>query len=130
MGIAQNLDILLDLAVAMRREPAVGFLFVSRGSHLEKLISRSEKTELDNVLFASEIDPNEIPDLYRQCSVGLISLDCRHTTNNIPGKFLSYMQSGMPVLANINAGNDLIKTIRSESVGEVSDLNNINDLMR
>jgi hypothetical protein len=40
-----------------------------------------------------------------------------HTT--YPGKFLTYMQSGLPVLANVNAGNDLAQMIRDEQVGQV-----------
>lgn len=50
-----------------------------------------------------------------------VALDPRHKSHNIPGKFLTYMQSGLPVLANINAGNDLAKIIRQENVGSVSE---------
>jgi len=64
------------------------------------------------VLFYDEIDPDEIPGLYAQCHVGIVALDPRHKTHNIPGKFLSYMQSGLPVLASINPGNDLVELIQ------------------
>ncbi|MDD2878988.1 MAG: hypothetical protein PHQ58_00995 [Rhodoferax sp.] len=47
----------------------------------------------------------------------MAALDPRHKTHNIPGKFLSYMQSGLPVLATINAGNDLADVIQTERVG-------------
>ena len=130
MGIAQNMDILLNLALEMRTEVDLGFLFIGRGSEFLRLVARSEEMKLDNVIFASEINSDEIPDLYRQCSAGMISLDPRHKTHNIPGKFLSYMQSGIPVLANINVGNDLIDLIRTERVGQVSDLNDTNNLLR
>ncbi|HWU76081.1 MAG TPA: glycosyltransferase WbuB, partial [Rhodanobacter sp.] len=40
--------------------------------------------------------------------------------HNIPGKFLTYMQSGLPVIASVNSGNDLIEMIRSADVGYVS----------
>jgi glycosyltransferase involved in cell wall biosynthesis len=76
---------------------------------------------LKNVLFQDEIHPDEIPGLYAQCQVGLVALDPRHKSHNIPGKFLTYMQSGLPVLANINAGNDLAGIIRHENVGRVSE---------
>jgi hypothetical protein len=48
-----------------------------------------------------------------------LALDPRHTTHNIPGKFLSYMQAGLPVLASINPGNDLAELIQREDVGRV-----------
>ena len=76
--------------------------------------------KLENVLFYDEIDPDEIPGLYSQCDAGLVSLDPRHRSHNIPGKFLSYMQAGLPVLAAVNDGNDIVHIIQSESVGYVS----------
>ena len=49
----------------------------------------------------------------------MISLDVRHKTHNIPGKFLSYMQAGLPVLASVNPGNDIVDLIESTNVGRV-----------
>ena len=45
-----------------------------------------------------------------------MALDPRHKTHNIPGKFLTYMQAGLPVLASINPGNDLMQLIEGEQV--------------
>jgi hypothetical protein len=59
------------------------------------------------------------PGLYAQCHAGIVALDPRHKTHNVPGKFLSYMQAGLPVLASINPGNDLIQMIEHERVGQV-----------
>ena len=39
------------------------------------------------------------------------------------------MQSGLPVLANVNAGNDLAAMIRSEQVGQVCESNQLNELL-
>ena len=49
-----------------------------------------------------------------------MALDPRHRTHNIPGKFLTYMQSGLPVLASVNAGNDLVGLIEQERVGRAA----------
>lgn len=119
MGVAQGMDILLDLAERLQSRDDVGFLFVGRGSDSQRLRDDARARGLSNVLFYDEIDPDEIPDLYAQCAVGLVALDARHKSHNIPGKFLTYMQSGLPVLANVNAGNDLAELIRTESVGQV-----------
>jgi glycosyltransferase involved in cell wall biosynthesis len=119
MGVAQGMDILLDLATQFLPRSDVGFLFVGRGSDVLRLRSEAQARGLSNVAFFDEIDPDEIPDLYAQCSVGLVALDARHKSHNIPGKFLTYMQSGLPVLANVNAGNDLADLIRTERVGQV-----------
>lgn len=128
MGVAQSLDIMLDLAEKLVNRSDVGFLFVGRGSEAGRLKQAAEARGLVNTLFLDEIDPDEIPDLYAQCAAGIVALDPRHKSHNIPGKFLTYMQSGLPVLANVNAGNDISDLIRSEQVGEVCESNRLDEL--
>lgn len=119
MGVAQGMDILLDLAERLHSRQDIGFLFVGRGSDAQRLRVEAKARGLDNVVFHEEIDPSEIPGLYKQCHVGIVALDPRHKTHNIPGKFLSYMQAGLPVLASINPGNDLAELIQRAGVGRV-----------
>ncbi len=119
MGVAQGMGILIDLAERLSDRQDIGFLFVGRGSDSKRLREEAKARGLDNVVFFDEVDPSEIPGLYAQCHVGIVALDPRHKTHNIPGKFVSYMQGGMPVLATINFGNDLVNIIESEGVGRV-----------
>lgn len=129
MGVAQGMDILLDLAEKLSSRSDIGFLFVGRGSDAQRLKNSARARDLANVLFFDEIHPDEIPDLYAQCSAGIVALDPRHKSHNIPGKFLTYMQCGLPVLANVNAGNDLVKMIRDRQVGQVCESNQLNELI-
>lgn len=129
MGVAQGMDILLDLAEKLNNRADIGFLFVGRGSDSTRLKKAVQLRQLDNVLFFEEITPDEIPNLYAQCDAGIVALDPRHKSHNIPGKFVTYMQSGLPVLANINAGNDLAHLIRDEGVGQVCETNQVDDLL-
>ncbi|PJJ96601.1 glycosyltransferase WbuB [Lysobacteraceae bacterium NML91-0213] len=117
MGVAQGMDCLVDLALRLRDREDVGFLFVGRGSEVPRLRRIVTEQGLENVMFVDEVDAHEIPGLLAQCHVGLIALDPRHTTHNIPGKLLTYLHAGLPVLARINAGNDLEDLIHSEGVG-------------
>lgn len=119
MGIAQGMDILIDLAVSLKHRQDIGFLFVGRGTEVERLQSYARKNSLDNILFYDEVDSKELPSLLAMCHVGLLALDPRHKSHNIPGKFLTYMQAGLPVLARINTGTDLLELIENEGVGRV-----------
>lgn len=129
IGVAQGLDIVIDLAEHFGSREDVGFLIVGRGSEKDRIKREAKERQLDNILFFDEIHPDEIPALYAQCHAGIVALDARHKSHNIPGKFLTYVQSGLPVLANVNAGNDLAAMIRSEQVGTVSEENDIDDLI-
>ena len=45
-------------------------------------------------------------------------------------KFLTYMHAGLPVLASINPGNDLIRLIGQERVGQVCTDQSVDSLER
>lgn len=130
MGVAQGMDVLIDLAECLQNRQDIGFLFVGRGSDAQRLRGDAKTRGLDNVVFHDEIDPSEIPGLYKQCHVGIVALDPRHKTHNLPGKFLSYMQAGLPVLASINPGNNLAELIQSEGVGRVCTDQSVETLQR
>jgi glycosyltransferase involved in cell wall biosynthesis len=117
MGVAQGMDSLIELAEALKDECNIGFVFIGRGSEVKRLKDLVHLKKLNNILFFDEINPSEIPGLYRQCSVGLIALDSRHRTQNIPGKFLTYIQASLPVLCFGNKGNDLQYIINEYNFG-------------
>lgn len=117
MGIAQGMDMVVSLASRLKHRKDIGFLLVGRGSDVTRLKALAAEQALDNVAFHDEIEPKEIPGLLAQVHVGLVMLDPRHKTHNVPGKFITYMQAGLPVLARINQGNDLAKLISEERVG-------------
>jgi glycosyltransferase involved in cell wall biosynthesis len=119
MGVAQGMDILIELVERFRDRQDVGFLFVGRGRDFENLVSEKAARGLSNVLFFNEIDSSEIPGLLAQCHVGLVALHPGHKTHNIPGKFVSYVQYGLPVLARVSAGTDIARLIEEHGVGKV-----------
>ena len=119
MGIAQNLDPLIELAKKTSNLNHIGYLLIGRGSERNRLKSLCKQLELDNILFLEEIDASEVDSLLKQCHAGLISLDMRHQTHNIPGKFLSYRRAGLPVIANVDVKSDLSQMILSQKVGFV-----------
>lgn len=119
MGLAQGMDAIVDLASHLIERTDIGFVLVGRGTEQVRLRRIAAELELTNILFFDEIDPDEIAGLYAQCHYGLIALDSQHRTHNIPGKFLTYMAAGLPVLAKVNIGNDLVDLILSARVGTV-----------
>lgn len=117
MGIAQGMQILVDLAEFLKDRSDLGFVFVGRGSEKLKLIQRSQALGLNNILFHDEIPSGEIPTLLSLCDVGLLALDPKHNSHNIPGKFLAYVESRLPVLARLNSDTDLSKIILKYKIG-------------
>lgn len=130
MGMAQGMDILLDLAERLQFRDDVGFAFVGRGSDVGRLKAEVGRRRLNNVQFFDEIGSEEIPGLLKQGCTGLIALDPRHRSHNIPGKFLSYLMAGIPVLASVNRGTDLIRVINENNVGRAFSGSSLNEMVK
>lgn len=115
MGVAQDMDAFVTLARRMQDRADVGFVFVGRGSETARL--KAEARALPNLLVLDEIDPAALPALMAKCHVGIVALHPAHGTHNIPGKLLTYLHAGLPVLARVNPNNDLVALLGEEGVG-------------
>jgi glycosyltransferase involved in cell wall biosynthesis len=107
IGVAQDMDNIMRLARAFPRDPRALFLLVGDGSEVERLSATIRDERIDNVRILPAVGQREYLAMLREVDVGLISLDRRLKTQNFPGKLLGYMQTGLPVLASLNPGNDL-----------------------
>ena len=126
MGISQGMQTLLALVHSMKNNKNVVFLFIGRGTEYIKSKNMCKEIGLQNVVFETEIPSSQIFDLYSKCICGLLVLDKKHKTHNIPGKLLSYLRSGLPVFAIVNEKNDLIKIVNENKVGFATDNFDIN----
>lgn len=118
IGISQGRDTFLSMVEALKAiNKDMGFVFIGRGAELKALQAEIEARAIPDILFFHEIQPDEMLGLYQQCHIGLLALDIRHKTHNIPGKFISYMQAGIPVFGIVNKHNDLINMVANYGVG-------------
>lgn len=117
VGVAQDVGQILNFIDLVKDRDDVGIAIIGRGSHMQSLREYLLKHQTQNIFIHEEINPNEIPLLLKQCIGGLIFLDRRHKTHNIPGKLTDYLQAGLPVLAFINEGNDLLEIVDKNKVG-------------
>lgn len=117
VGVAQGISSFISLLKKLSIKDEYAFVFVGRGSEMQDLVLAAKQEKISPIYFFEEIDPAEITTLYEQCDIGLLVLDPRHQTHNIPGKFISYIQSGLPTLALANQENDLISLINDNKLG-------------
>ena len=117
IGLAQGFEILMNVVEKLKNNDEIGFLFIGRGSQFQKMRNIASEKSISNVLFYEQIENKQIMSLYKQCHYGIVILDRRHKTHNIPGKLLSYLHAGLPVFALVNPKNDLIPFINKKKVG-------------
>jgi glycosyltransferase involved in cell wall biosynthesis len=117
MGVAQDVDNLLRLAERIRDHADLSLVLVGAGSEVMRIKQAVAQKRLVNTTVLDEVDPEEFRSILRRCHVGLITLDRRLTTHNIPGKLLAYLEAGLPVVASVNAGNDLMTILEESGAG-------------
>jgi glycosyltransferase involved in cell wall biosynthesis len=124
LGEAQGIENFAHAILSVRERTDCGFLIIGRGSKKEWLYDFIESHGLQNVLLLDEVDLVALSNYYRQSFAGLVFLDPGHQSHNIPGKFISYLEASLPVVACVNPGNDLINIILDENLGLVVDAPN------
>src|SRR5690606_35312344 len=84
---------------------------------------------LENFQILPACGQQEYLEMLQEFDVGLITLDKRLQSANVPGKLLGYLQCGMPTLASVNPGNDLADILRDSGAGLAS-INGEDDVLR
>ena len=119
MGVAQDMDNILRLAAAAADCGDIHFVLMGEGSEVPRLMQRVARERLTNISLLPAVPQEEYLGVVSEFDVGLITLDRHLKTHNFPGKMLSYMYHGKPILASINAHNDLREIIEASRAGLV-----------
>lgn len=117
MGVAQDMSNIVRLAAGLADQSNVHFLLVGDGSEAASLQRSIFARGLRNIHVLPAVDQRTYLAMVAEFDIGLISLDRRLSTHNVPGKMLSYMYWGKPILASTNAGNDLFDMIEAYQTG-------------
>jgi colanic acid biosynthesis glycosyl transferase WcaI len=118
VGLAQDLDTLLDAAQRLRDIRELQFVICGDGVELNRLKEKAEACHLDNVRFAGRIPIEDIPLLYSLSQVLLVHLKQDPLFSiTIPHKTLTYLASGKPILAAMEG--DVAELISNAKAGFV-----------
>jgi O26-antigen biosynthesis N-acetyl-L-fucosamine transferase len=119
IGVAQDMDNIIRLAIHLRDESEAYFLLVGDGSEVSRLKSIINRESLTNIIIHPPVDQKQYQSMLKEFDVGLITLDRNLNTYNFPGKMLGYMYHAKPILASINSGNDLHEILQTHQAGMV-----------
>lgn len=110
-GIANNLDLLIDVANLLRNDSDFHFVLLGEGALEKSLKDKVQQLQLTNVTFLNPVSKKEVSHCIRKFNVGYISLKKEPVFRFgvSPNKIFDYMLEKIPVLMSIDAGNDLVK---------------------
>jgi glycosyltransferase involved in cell wall biosynthesis len=121
LGEAQGVENLAQMIDELREDSSIGFLIIGRGSKKDWIQNFFNVRQLKNVLVLDEVSLETLNLYYRQVVAGLVFLNLNHQSHNIPGKFISYLEAKLPVVACVNRNNDLVSIMREAELGLVGD---------
>jgi len=110
IGIANNLDYLIDVAETLKDNEDIQFLILGQGGEKKRLMRKMVELDLTNVTFLDPIEKEEIPAFLQMIDVAFISLLPKKIFRFgvSPNKVFDYMRAKKPIIWAIEAGNNLV----------------------
>lgn len=121
IGPAQKIELLIPFFRSLTSEDRINFKFYSYGPN-ESIVRETLTSEKNNhVSFYPPLPEFDLLQEDMKTDYGLLCLDLNLKNNNIPGKYLFYLRSGMPILALVNKNNDICNEITCNRIGVIVD---------
>ncbi|GIU01303.1 glycosyltransferase WbuB [Sulfurovum sp. TSL6] len=111
IGIANNLDYLIDVAEILKKNDEIHFMILGNGGEKKRLQERVKRLSLKNVTFLEAISKEEVTSFLTYIDVAFISLlpEKLFKFGVSPNKVFEYMYAKKPILWAIEAGNNLVE---------------------
>lgn len=118
MGLKQDLgNVIAAAALARTREIGVKFVLMGDGSQRQSLITLS--MGVDNVQFLPPVSDGRYAEILAAADVLLVNERASAIEMSLPSKLTSYLQSGLPILAAVNASGATAFEVRASGAGIV-----------
>ncbi len=130
MGIAQDLNTLLEAIRELKDELDIVFVFAGHGTKLMHLKDTVEKEQLNNAIIFEYLHGNDFQDALNVSNVFVVSLENGVTGLAVPSKTYSYMMAGKPIISIMNKDTDISKDIVSRDAGYSIEVGDVSSLSR
>ncbi len=117
MGFAQGLEVVIGAAEILKDKQNILFVLVGEGVKKADLIKLAETKKLENVKFLPTQPRDIYPEILQASDICLVTLGKDLVTPVVPGKMLSIMAAGRPVLASLPLKGDAPKIIEECQCG-------------
>ncbi|MFA4884177.1 MAG: glycosyltransferase family 4 protein [Candidatus Margulisiibacteriota bacterium] len=117
MGFAQGLEVVIGAAERLKENKDIQFVLVGDGVKKPELETMAKEKKLTNVLFVPTQPLSIYPQILHASDVCLVTLRKDLATPVVPGKMLSIMAAGKPVVASLALAGDAPKILAEFNCG-------------
>lgn len=117
MGFAQGLEVVINAANLLKKNKDILFILIGDGVKKPELEQLSKSLGLENVLFVPTQPRDRYPQILHASDLCLVTLKGDLKTPVVPGKMLSIMAAGKPVVASLPLEGDAPKIVRENDCG-------------
>lgn len=128
MGFTHSVDILMDVAIKMKDEENVLFLFVGEGKKKADLIRTAEDNKLSNCMFLPFQDNTMFPYSLSSAHLGVVTLNEETAMLSVPSKTYNLMSAGVPILSISPQSSELSLIIKKHNNGMNFNSNEIENI--
>jgi len=121
MGFAQGLESVIQVAGLLHDHGELAFVLIGDGVSRPALEADAARRGLTNVTFLPLQPPERYPEVLAASDVCLVTLSAKLKVPVVPGKLLSIMAAGRPVIASVDSGGDVPRIISEANCGVVTD---------
>ena len=119
MGIAQDLETIINAIKNLKEDNSIQFIFAGHGNKMELLKNIVENEKLENVYIYDFLHSDDFEAALNISDCFLVSLEEGLTGLAVPSKTYSYMKAGKPVIAIIGENSDIARDLIDNNAGFV-----------
>ncbi|MBU0574190.1 MAG: glycosyltransferase family 4 protein, partial [Candidatus Margulisbacteria bacterium] len=117
MGFAQGLNVVIEAAEILKDKKEIVFVLVGDGVKRPEIVEQARQLGLANVLFVKTVPRSDYPQILHASDVCLVTLSKSLVTPVVPGKLLSIMAAGRPVITSLPLEGDTPKIVQGSGCG-------------
>ena len=123
LGRFQSLDKVIDAMIYLKEKKNIKLVIVGDGAVKKELISKVHATKA-NVEFFDQHPANVVKKMISKADIGLVSLSKNIYKYGYPGKIMTYLEQGKPIIAILEKESEIVKLMEQNNYGfNISDLN-------
>ena len=116
LGRFQALENIIDAMALLKNRQDIKLILVGEGSAKMELVSKLKKIKA-NVVVHDRQPVHIVKDMIKKADIGLVSLSSNVYKYGYPGKIMTYLEQGKPIISVIEKESEIVKLMELENYG-------------